>query len=112
MTETLTMPSNKEVTGKIEVLGVPYQTSTASELYDGIMGFAPMDESAGPLAVHQWFDKGVLSKNEFSIALNPNPPAEGGLSIGSWLTLGGLHDEESQSDTSWVSLRIAGSFHW
>lgn len=57
MYDTVTSPFDNSVTGNVKFLSVP----EASEDFDGILGLAPADESAGPLLVQQWFDQGNLS---------------------------------------------------
>lgn len=44
--------------------------------------------------------------NPHTLSVSGEPETE------SWITFGGLNEKWSPTDSQWVSMRIAGSFHW
>ena len=72
MTDLVTSPTNSEVSGVVQMLGVTEQRSHIEESeFSGILGLAPDSESSGPLLVWQLYEKGKISANAFSIQLAP-----------------------------------------
>ena len=74
------------------------------DLFSGIVGMSPADDSAGPLLIYYLYEQGQIEKNQFSVLIHWN------IFKPSNITFGGVPPEMSLDGA--VAHRIAGSFHW